>query len=142
MTPSSARRLGMAFVAALVVVSVAACGTGSMVTGTIDSIGGPQIVAANLAFDRTTLTVPAGEAFELELVNRDGAPHNVSIYRDATAADRLFGGDVVSGPASRVYEIPALPAGTWYFRCDVHPDMHGEVSAAPTSSASPARPSS
>jgi len=139
-TPSNAVRRGLALIVAVVAAAVAACGPGSRATATVGSIGGPQIVAANLAFDRTTLRVPADAAFELELVNRDSAPHNVSIYRDATATDRLFGGDVVSGPASRVYSIPALPAGTWYFRCDVHPDMHGEVVAAPTSPASPARP--
>jgi plastocyanin len=75
--------------------------------------------------------VPAKVAFSLELVNRDNAPHNISIYRDATAADKLFGGDIVSGPANRVYSVPALPPGTWYFRCDVHPDMHGTIIAAP-----------
>jgi hypothetical protein len=25
------------------------------------------------------------------------------------------------------YDVPALPAGTYSFRCDVHPDMSGEL---------------
>jgi hypothetical protein len=23
------------------------------------------------------------------------------------------------------YDVPALEAGSWFFRCDVHPDMKG-----------------
>jgi plastocyanin len=28
-----------------------------------------------------------------------------------------------------VYEVPAIPAGTHRFRCDVHPEMAGTVTA-------------
>jgi plastocyanin len=89
--------------------------------------GGAVITAQNIAFDRATLDVPAGRSFALLFENREGAPHNVRIYDDA---DRpLFTGDVFSGPASRVYEISAIPAGTHHFRCDVHPEMTGTVTA-------------
>ena len=114
---------------ALVGLALAACGSagGSSVTAEPNS---SMIVANALAFDRTELDVPAGRAFTLVLDNRDGAAHNVAIYRDATATDRLFAGDVVNGPATRVYAVAPLPLGTWYFRCDVHPDMHGQVVAS------------
>jgi plastocyanin len=91
----------------------------------------PTIEARALAFDRESLAVPAGAAFTLVFDNREAVPHNIAIYRDASGADRLFGGDVVTGPTERVYAVPALPAGTWYFRCDVHPAMHGELTAGP-----------
>jgi plastocyanin len=29
-----------------------------------------------------------------------------------------------------VYDIPALKAGTYYFRCDLHPDMRGAIVAS------------
>jgi plastocyanin len=126
-----------AFLAAAAL-ALGGCGTGSTATQVLAAIGGPQIVAADLKFDRATLEVRAGVAFGLELVNRDGAPHNVAIYRDANANDKLFGGEVINGPASRVYSVPALPPGIWYFRCDVHHDMHGQViSAEPTASPGP-----
>jgi plastocyanin len=38
-----------------------------------------------------------------------------------------FTGDTVSGPATRVYSIPALKAGTYHFRCDIHPGMTGTL---------------
>jgi hypothetical protein len=33
----------------------------------------------------------------------------------------LFVGEVFSGPDVVTYEVPALDAGTYFFRCDVHP---------------------
>jgi plastocyanin len=89
--------------------------------------GGAAITAQNIAFDRVQLDVPAGKPFALLFENREGAPHNVRIYDDVDHA--LFTGDVFSGPASRAYEVPAIPAGTHRFRCDVHPEMAGTVTA-------------
>ena len=97
--------------------------------GTITS--GPSITAVNLAFDRSELAVPAGQATGLLFDNRDSAPHNVAIYVDEQASKPLFVGEVFSGPASREYELPALPAGTWFFRCDIHHDMKGTLVARP-----------
>jgi plastocyanin len=89
--------------------------------------GGAAITAQNIAFDRAQLDVPADKQFALLFENREGAPHNVRIYDDVDHP--LFVGDVFSGPASRVYELPAIPAGTHRFRCDVHPEMAGTVTA-------------
>lgn len=82
------------------------------------------VTAVDIAFDQTTLTAPAGEAFSLELVNEDPAQHNVSIYTDSSASESLFEGELV-GEGSIVYDIPALEAGEYFFRCDLHPDMAG-----------------
>lgn len=144
--PGRPARAGRLAVAAGLAVAAAVAGCVAIEgTSTLSTVGEPegpavQIVADNLAFDRATLVVTAGQPFTLVLDNRDGAPHNVAIYRDATASDRLFGGDIFNGPASRQYPVPALPAGTWYFRCDVHPAMHGEVVAAPAAPATLASP--
>ena len=43
-------------------------------------------------------------------VNTTG-PHNVSIYADDTLAENLFKGDLVNGPATVEYQVPALQAG-------------------------------
>jgi plastocyanin len=73
-------------------------------------------------FDTTSLTAPAGEAFTLFFDNMDaGIPHNVSIYSDDTATTSLFVGELITGPDTITYEVPALDAGTYFFRCDVHP---------------------
>jgi plastocyanin len=89
--------------------------------------GGAAITAQNIAFDRGQLAVPAGRPFQLLFENREGAPHNVRIYDDVDQP--LFVGEIFGGPGSRTYEVPAIPAGTHRFRCDVHPDMAGTVIA-------------
>jgi plastocyanin len=121
-------RFDRAIAVILVGLSLAACSgaSGSQVTAEPNS---PTISATDLKFDRTELDVPAGRPFTLVLDIRASASHNVAIYRDANATDSLFKGDVFGGPASRVYAVPQLPPGTWYFRCDVHPDMNGTVVA-------------
>jgi plastocyanin len=58
--------------------------------------------------------------------NNDELNHNVTIYRNASKDLELFRGEVFSGPdATVVYEIPALPAGEYYFADYVFPSMHG-----------------
>ncbi len=90
------------------------------------------IVALNLLFDPTSFTVPAGQPSVVTMDNQDGGvPHNIAIYTDDTAAESLFIGDLVNGPATIDYEVPALDAGEYFFRCDVHPTtMVGTVTAA------------
>lgn len=90
--------------------------------------GGAVITAAGLAFDRQQLDVPAGRPFQLLFENREGAPHNVTIY-DEGGAPPLFVGETFGGSGSRTYDVPALAAGEHRFRCDVHPDMSGTVTA-------------
>lgn len=113
----------------LIVMLLAACGP-SQGAGPAPTLppGGVAITAANLAFETQRLEVPAGTRFGLLFENREGAPHNVRIY-DEGAAEPLFVGEIFSGPAARLYDVPALPLGTHRFRCDVHPQMAGEVVA-------------
>jgi plastocyanin len=40
-----------------------------------------------------------------------------------------FAGEIVTGPKQIVYNVPALPAGSYYFSCQVHPNMHGTITA-------------
>jgi len=93
--------------------------------------GGAVIVASGIAFDRATLEVPAGRAFPLLFENRDFAPHDVAIYPER-GNDVLFVGETFSGPDSRVYQVPSLPAGTYRFECQVHPQMDGTLIARQT----------
>ena len=84
------------------------------------------IVSRNMAFDQATLMVSAGSAWRLKLVNEDSVPHNVAIYRDKSATATLFVGKLVSR-ATIIYDVPGLEPGTYFFRCDLHPDMKGTV---------------
>ncbi|HEX9123531.1 MAG TPA: multicopper oxidase domain-containing protein [Actinomycetota bacterium] len=85
-----------------------------------------QIAAEGVTFDTDCLAAPAGKAFTITFDNRDaGVPHNVAVYTDSGAGTALFVGDMVSGPKTITYDVPALDAGTYYFRCNVHPQMNG-----------------
>ena len=84
------------------------------------------ITARDLKFSQSGISVPASRAFSIVFDNQEGAPHNVAIA-DASG-NGIFKGDIVS--STRVtYQVPALPAGTYAFRCDVHPDMQGTITA-------------
>ena len=88
-----------------------------------------SITAQNLEFNTDTLLVPAGSEFTLSFTNNEGQPHNVAIYREE-GGEEIFVGEVITGPDNTVeYTIPALEVGTYYFQCDVHPEMNGTVQA-------------
>jgi plastocyanin len=111
--------------------AAAGCGgtTVSTQLGTVS--GGFEISAANLAFNRSELVVPANVAVGLVFENRESAPHNIAIYAGDSAGQALFVGEVFSGPGSRLYRLPALAAGSYFFRCDVHQNMTGSLVATP-----------
>lgn len=84
------------------------------------------IVAKDLKFQTTDVTVPAGEPVAIVLDNQEGAPHNIAI-KDA-AGTMVFKGEIVSN-AKVTNAVPALAAGTYGFLCEVHPDMQGTITA-------------
>ena len=85
-----------------------------------------SITAFDSKFDKKCLAAPTNQAFTIDFNNLDrGIPHNVAIYEDQTASKTLFKGDLVDGPGKTTYSVPGLSAGTWFFRCDPHPDMNG-----------------
>jgi plastocyanin len=84
------------------------------------------ITAFDFKFDKECLAAPANEALTIDFNNLDRSiPHNVAIYRDRTAQETLFKGDLVDGPGKTTYSVPALTEGTFFFRCDPHPEMNG-----------------
>jgi plastocyanin len=95
------------------------------------TVSGPSvsISATEVAFDVTTLDAPTGTAFTIVFDNKAaGVPHNVSVYRDSSASQALFTGEVVTGPTIVTYEVSPLDPGTYFFRCDVHPtQMTGDL---------------
>jgi plastocyanin len=83
--------------------------------------GGLAVVAQNIQFSPTKVTAPAGTPFDITFENKDKIPHNWAVYPSATDPAELFKGDIVTGPTVVTYHVPALKAGTYQFRCDVHP---------------------
>ncbi len=87
------------------------------------------ITAVNSTFDKTAITAPGSKPFTIVFDNEDpGVPHNVAIYTDSSATTPKFVGDTFDGKATETYHVPALPPGTYFFRCDVHPaQMNGTL---------------
>jgi len=89
------------------------------------------LAAADIAFDPTVLTVPAGHPFTLRFHNQDAdVQHNVDIFdNDAFAGEPLFPGEIVTGVTEIDYSVPPLPPGGYFFRCVIHSNMTGEMEA-------------
>jgi plastocyanin len=91
--------------------------------------GGLTITAQNVQFDTDSLGLPPNREAELTFVNDDSSStqHNVSIYETPDAETNLFEGEIIPGGQEVTYSIPALEPGDFYFQCDVHPSMNGDV---------------
>ncbi|MDQ1500040.1 MAG: hypothetical protein QOI86_3380 [Actinomycetota bacterium] len=90
-------------------------------------------------FDKDCLAVPAGESFTIRFDNKDSDRHNVAILPSHTATTTLFEGDIVQGPKSLTYNVPALKPGTYHFHCEVHPNlMNGAFIVGTAAPAAPA----
>lgn len=88
------------------------------------------IVAKDISFDRTELTLRAGEV-TITLQNEDSAtPHNLAVYRDAGHTQLAGATAIMTGPTTETLPLTLQP-GTYYYQCDVHPQqMHGVLTAA------------
>ncbi len=87
-----------------------------------------QLQAQGIAYLSDTLTAPAGAPFQIVFTNSDaGIPHNVSIHAGSATGTAVFTGDIFQGVATQTYDVPALPAGTYYYVCSVHANMVGTL---------------
>ncbi len=93
-----------------------------------------QLVAQNLRFVQTTLSVPAGAKISLHFTNDDAStPHNFVLFKGANASSPIFfRGAPVNGPGATTYSFTAPSAGTYFFHCEFHPTtMTGTVTVTP-----------
>ncbi len=85
-----------------------------------------DLSAQNIEYSTNQLQAPANTPFTIDFKNNDaGVPHNVAI-KDASGAE-VFKGDIITGPAEKSYDVPALKPGTYTFVCSVHPSMTGTI---------------
>lgn len=84
------------------------------------------IVAQNVAFDLSELVFPANTEVTITMVNDDGGiPHNISIYT-VPGGDVIHEGEIITeGEVQETFTTP--DPGTYYFVCDLHPNMNGTV---------------
>jgi plastocyanin len=110
--------------------SVEASATPASSGGSGSASGAVAISASGIAFEQTTVDVPAGKAFQIAFDNKDaGTPHNVAIHKDNATGTEVFKGEIVTGPTTVTYDVPALDAGAYAFVCTVHPNMTGTLTA-------------
>jgi plastocyanin len=88
-----------------------------------------RLIASDISFDTDEITLTVGAETTVQLDNQDeGLPHNFAVYEDESAATAIFQGETFEGPATTEYTFTAPDAGTYFFRCDVHPtQMIGTV---------------
>ena len=115
---------------------VSGCGDADPSTSPAPDDGPPvliEIVAADIAFEPTSITIPTGARVQVHFTNRDASvPHNVALQAGPGFATKLIASEIVTGPAVDDLEIPGLAAGRYRFVCEVHPTMTVEVQVGPT----------
>jgi plastocyanin len=85
------------------------------------------IKALNIAFDLKEIRVNTNGQVRIRFENQDaGVRHNVAVYKSSTDLTPVSSGSVgliFEGAATddTVFDIPA--AGSYFFRCDVHPTI-------------------
>lgn len=90
--------------------------------------GGPvnvTVVAKNLQFNPRSISASPGAQITINFDNQDaGVQHNIAFYNNKTAAQKIYVGDLVTGVAQKQEQFTApTTAGSYFFRCDVHPDQ-------------------
>ena len=86
------------------------------------------ITAKNISYVQSSATAPAGRPFTIDFQNMDpGVPHDVTIHKGSPTGTQVFDGAIFEGPASKIYNVPALAAGTYAYVCSVHPTMTGTL---------------
>jgi len=107
-------------------------GTAGNVTGNVTGATGNvtvvNLTAQNIAFDKSTITVPAGANVTVHFTNKDsGVQHNFAVYDSNLRSKSFFVGEIITGPAETNYTFTApSDPGTYYFQCDIHPFMNGK----------------
>ena len=86
-----------------------------------------SLVAKTISWDKTCLAVAVGLPFQITIENQDkGIDHDFAIYDTPKLKHRLYLSSKVTGPGTKTFTGPALPAGKYYFQCDIHgPAMSG-----------------
>jgi len=86
--------------------------------------GDVAIHAQGIQFVESTVTGPANKPFTIAFTNEDaGTPHNIELQDGSGKV--VFKGEVFNGVDTKIYNVPAQPAGAYKFSCTVHPTMTG-----------------
>jgi plastocyanin len=98
----------------------AAGGGGSGGGGAVSS-GPISLSAVNVAFTKSSLDIAANTPTKVNFRNADTQPHNFHVFQGPPGFNPPAQPPIADPGASVSYDIPALPAGQYQFRCDLHP---------------------
>jgi mono/diheme cytochrome c family protein/plastocyanin len=88
-----------------------------------------ELTAANVAFDKSALEVPANEIFGIHFKVQDpGQTHDVDI-RQTDGSTVVQSQPTIKDGEEITYVYKPLPAGAYQFFCSVHPFMSGTLTA-------------
>lgn len=99
---------------------------------------GPSAAPADLTITAETIAfvggaaaehvVPGDKPFTIAFQNKDaGIPHNIVIHDGGAGDPVIWNGDIFPGVETRIYQVPAIKAGTYTFICVLHPSMTGTL---------------
>ena len=121
---------------AVLALAVAACGAGTTSSGS-GATATPTVTVQNIAYNPSSITVPAGTQVTITFTNKDSFTHSFT-FDDNTKSVQAPGGQT----ETLVFTSPASGA-TIAFHCMFHSSMHGTITvgsggggAAPSSSGS------
>lgn len=132
---SSASRRPLVLAAGVLAILLSACSSAASVTPLPSGAEPPSncakvangvitLSAENTKFSAPCLVANAGEAFTIHFTNNDSMPHNVAVYPDSSKGSTIMKGDILANKGDAMdYDVPAQPAGQYYFDCEVHPDV-------------------
>jgi plastocyanin len=89
-----------------------------------------QQTAQNVQFGVGTLSAPANTPFTIHFANNDNDVQHDIVITDP-AGTPVFTGALIDGGTATDYQVGALPAGTYTFKCSLHPVMTGTLTVGP-----------
>ena len=119
-----------AVIAMLAVIAVAGCSSGAGPSASVPPDVDLVVVAKDYKFDTATLAMTAGDPTLIHFTNLDSEQHDIAIFPNKDSSDAMFDGENIAR-GSTVYDVPAFDAGTYYFKCTIHPIMFGDVQVTP-----------
>ncbi len=113
---SALTRLLVIVLATVLLLTLAACSPSSSPDADVTI----NLTANGTAFDKSSITVPAGATVAIVFDNKDTIFHNFALYETSAAANSIFVGELISKKKiTYTFTAPTTP-GTYFFRCDVH----------------------
>lgn len=88
--------------------------------------GDLTITAEEMVFSTDALTAQAGGEIVVTFTNNDTVPHNFSVYTEE-GGDVIAIGDIINEGQTDEVSLGELAPGSYYFVCDLHPEMNGTL---------------